>query len=200
MNMTPSGINGLPTKMSNRHYRHYYVGSTEYDKNHYYVGGAEYDKNLIELIEKVTVDVFGRLHSHDGKPALILKNGEELYYYHGIHVPKYVLMGTFTSSDIDGEFNAEVRGVMLKIYGLERYINESRFRVTSEDSYGRLLVKTYEVGEPLKVVEVKNKTVEPDGSRKVYFLRVPPTVRSALEGIAWTFGMEYWEYKPDKET
>ena len=39
------------------------------------------------------------------------------------------------------------------------------------------------------LVEVLNATAEQDGTRKTYFLRVPPTVRTAREAVAWTFGM-----------
>ena len=46
------------------------------------------------------------------------------------------------------------------------------------------------------MVEVRNSTPEPDGSRKTYFLRVPPTVRTAREAVAWTFGLGAVEYRP----
>ena len=39
------------------------------------------------------------------------------------------------------------------------------------------------------MVEVVNSTPEPDGSRKTYFLRVPPTIGTAREAVAWTFGL-----------
>jgi len=45
-----------------------------------------------------------------------------------------------------------------------------------QDDYGKLWRTTLVVdGEPLTVVEVANATPEPDGTRKRYFLRVPPT-------------------------
>lgn len=37
-------------------------------------------------------------------------------------------------------------------------------------------------------------TLEPDGSSKFYFLRVPPTMRTAREAVAWTFGLSECEY------
>ena len=41
--------------------------------------------------------------------------------------------------------------------------------------------------EPLVMVELLNSTAEPDGSCRTYMLRVPPTVMSAREAVAWTF-------------
>ena len=46
------------------------------------------------------------------------------------------------------------------------------------------------------MVEVLNSTAEPDGSWKTYWLRVPPTMRTPREAIAWTFGMTKEEYAP----
>jgi hypothetical protein len=50
------------------------------------------------------------------------------------------------------------------------------------------------------MVHVVNKTPEPDGSYKDYFLCVPPTMRTAREAVAWTFGLDADAYKPLVET
>jgi len=50
------------------------------------------------------------------------------------------------------------------------------------------------------MVEVRNSTPEPDGSRRTYFLRVPPTMRTAREAVAWTFGLGAVDYRPAVET
>ena len=50
------------------------------------------------------------------------------------------------------------------------------------------------------VVEVENSTPEPDGSRRTYFLRVPPATRTAREAVAWTFSMTADAYRPSMET
>ena len=54
--------------------------------------------------------------------------------------------------------------------------------------------------EPYVAVEVTNSTPEPDGSHKYYILRVPPTVTTCREAVAWTFGMTADEYDPERET
>jgi len=50
------------------------------------------------------------------------------------------------------------------------------------------------------MVKVINQTPEPDGTRKVYFLRVPPTIITAKEAVAWTFDQPGEEYNPLEET
>ena len=40
---------------------------------------------------------------------------------------------------------------------------------------------------------------EKDGTRKRYFLAVPPTMKTARKAVAWTFGMSADEYKPEVE-
>lgn len=70
-----------------------------------------------------------------------------------------------------------------------------------EDDYGRLWRTRREIGsEALVAVEVANATVERDGSQRRYFLRVPPTVRSARRAVAWTFGLTRGEYQPAVES
>jgi hypothetical protein len=54
--------------------------------------------------------------------------------------------------------------------------------------------------EPLVMVKVVNATPEADGSFKDYFLRVPPTVQTAREAVAWTFGKAADDYGPVKES
>jgi hypothetical protein len=43
-------------------------------------------------------------------------------------------------------------------------------------------------------VEVVNGTPEPDGTRRHYFLQVPPDLHSAREAVAWTYGMTAQQY------
>lgn len=63
-----------------------------------------------------------------------------------------------------------------------------------EDDFGTL----YRSASP--VVEVTNKTPEPDGTSKTYRLRVPSTITTPKEAVAWTFGRQAREYSPEVET
>jgi hypothetical protein len=42
--------------------------------------------------------------------------------------------------------------------------------------------------ETYVMLEVVNRSPEPDGSFKRYYLRVPPNMRTAHQAAAWTFG------------
>jgi hypothetical protein len=89
---------------------------------------------------------------------------------------------------------------MLERYGEARYLQDSGVVPVHHDKYGVLFRKEIPGDEPLVMVRVVNATPEPDGHRKNYFLRVPPTVETAHEAVAWTFGMSPKEYHPDVET
>ncbi|MGK4422445.1 DUF6745 domain-containing protein, partial [Klebsiella pneumoniae] len=54
--------------------------------------------------------------------------------------------------------------------------------------------------EPIVMVELVNASPELDGSLKTYMLRVPPTVRTCREAVAWTFGMTVDQWQPAMET
>jgi hypothetical protein len=66
-----------------------------------------------------------------------------------------------------------------------------RATLVRQDDFGKLWTLGPGLdGEPMRVVEVVNRTPEPDGSYRHYFLRVPPSVCTAREAVAWTFGFE----------
>ena len=45
-------------------------------------------------------------------------------------------------------------------------------------------------------VQVVNQTPEPDGSFREFWLRVPPTVMTARQAVAWTFGLSTADHDP----
>lgn len=47
---------------------------------------------------------------------------------------------------------------------------------------------------------VTDSTPEPDGTSRTYWLRVPPTTRTAREGVSWTFGVTEADYEPLVQT
>lgn len=146
----------------------------------------------------VTFDERGRPHRDDG-PAVIWPAGRVEYWLHGIRVPdkafeseENLRIEALTNN------NAEVRRVLTEKYGLERLMAHHG-KVVHEDETGKLW-RLERGNTQAAMVEVKNSTPEPDGSRRTYMLRVPPTVRTARGAVAWTFGMEAKDYKPELET
>ncbi|KUN89628.1 hypothetical protein AQJ66_04095 [Streptomyces bungoensis] len=146
-------------------------------------------------------DEAGRLDRGDG-PALAFPDGFALYAWRGMPVPAAFLaeLAGLTPERIREEENAELRRVMLEHYGYDRYLEESGAEPVQRDEAGVLWRIDLDGDEPLVMVEVVNSTPEPDGTHRVYWLRVPPRVRTAREGVAWTFGLEEADYTPERET
>ena len=143
----------------------------------------------------------GRLHHADG-PALAYPDGFALHAWRGMPVPPDFLsrLAGLTPDLIRAEDNAELRRVMLESYGYDRYLAESGAEPVHRDETGVLWRIDLAGDEPVLTVEVVNSTPEPDGTHRVYWLRVPPRTRTAREGVAWTFGLSADEYLPQRQT
>jgi hypothetical protein len=156
---------------------------------------------LTERPTEVHRDNLGRLHHGEG-PALLYPDGFGLHAWRGMPIPPDVagVLGTLTVDRIQSETNAEVRRVMLEHFGFDRYLRESGAAKTQSDETGTLWRVPLPGDEPLVMVEVLNSSPEPDGTFRTYFLRVPPSVRTAREGVAWTFDLTAEEYAPLLQT
>lgn len=160
-------------------------------------------ERLVILTERPTaiqLDGEGRLHSADG-PAVTYPDGLSIWSWQGVTVPRHVIEEPerITARQIQRESNVEVRHIMLERYGADRYLRVAGAERVSSDDTGILWCSDMGDGidaEPLVMVEVRNSTPEPDGSHKHYWLRVPPHIRSAREGVAWTFGLPTGDYRP----
>jgi hypothetical protein len=155
----------------------------------------------------IHVDDAGRPH-HPTGPAIVWPGGAEVYAWHGMAVDAWVIRQpeTITVAAIDDAANVETRRVLVERYGEARLIREGGAELVHEDETGRLWRRSFGTEyswprreEPVVMVEVQNATLETDGSRRTYFLRVPPTVRTAREAVAWTFGLGAIEYRPSAE-
>jgi hypothetical protein len=162
-----------------------------------FIAGAwilHWTEDTVYWIAKPTVHVEPiaqgrRLHNSSG-PALD-SDLEPIYFWHGVMVDDFVVERpeTITVEQIQKERNAEVRRVLLERYTFPRYIEDSGAKKIHEDEFGELYRAELDGDEPIVMVRVLNSTAEDDGSRKPYFLRVPPIAR-ARDAVAWTFGYE----------
>jgi hypothetical protein len=87
---------------------------------------------------------------------------------------------------------------MIEIMTAERFVKTGTVSRVAVDETGVLWRKSWRfcgvtVGSWC-AVEVVNGTPEPDGSRQHYFLRVPSSMRTAREAVAWTYGISEQEY------
>jgi hypothetical protein len=130
--------------------------------------------------------------------------GTVLYYFQNVMVPPRYIKSpdSLTVEQILKENNQEVRRVGLEIYGFERMVEEGYFKVLHHDRKTRAKLLSFSLPDedPVVVVQVFNGTPEPDGHHKAYFLKVPPTMKTCQEAIAWTFYMDEKDYHPIKET
>jgi hypothetical protein len=149
---------------------------------------------------RVATDGQGRLHCSDGA-AVEWPDGDKLYALNGIRVPARVVMKPekLTVAEIVGERNLEVRRLMLEALGVERFFERAKMQQVRTDEAGTLWRADLPDDEALVLVEVENATVERDGTRKRYLLRVPPIFGSGQDpprdAIAWTFGLSGNAYR-----
>lgn len=122
----------------------------------------------------------------------------DFYALAGVDVPKRAIVApeSYSAKEIMDEMNQEVRRLLVKRYkgGPEKWMKDAGGRKMHQDSVGILWCLERRWERPLQMVEVLNSTPEPDGSVRTYFLRVPPEIKTAREGIAWTFNMTEKEY------
>ncbi|MEE1746813.1 MULTISPECIES: DUF6745 domain-containing protein [unclassified Streptomyces] len=156
---------------------------------------------ISERPEALHRDEAGRLDRGDG-PALAYRDGFALHAWRGMPVPAAFLeeLNSLTPKRIREEENAELRRVMLEFYGYDRYLTESGAEPVHRDETGVLWRIALDGDEDVVMVEVVNSTPEPDGTHRVYWLRVPPGTRTAKDGVAWTFGLQGEAYAPVRQT
>lgn len=157
------------------------------------------------------------MHYQNGRKHGIVCDvwGSIQYFFNGILVPKKYIVDpdNLTIEEILNNTNAEVRAVGLRIYGFDRLLAEEKLEVVEiEKSTGFMLLlwnatkmsKTKAVpmddGESFCLVRVLNSTPELDGTNKVYFLVVPPNMKTVRQAIAWTFYKEENDYCPAQES
>ncbi|MBF0479748.1 MAG: hypothetical protein HQL26_09725 [Candidatus Omnitrophica bacterium] len=92
--------------------------------------------------------------------------------------------------------NAEIRRILLEDLGYERFLQQLPHEVVHKDDEQELVsVNLQQEEEPIFLVKVKCPS-----TGAFYCLRVPPTMKTVKEAVAWTFEMTELEYNPLKET
>jgi hypothetical protein len=95
------------------------------------------------------------------------------------------------------ERNLEVHRAMQERMG-ERFVSELGGQVIDASPRGMLYEVRLPEDDPERVacyVQVQDASTE-----RCYFLRVPPTIQTAAEAVAWTFQVGVDDYCPAQET
>jgi len=156
---------------------------------------------------------------HNEKYAAFESDVENIYFWHGVLVPAFVVVRPdwITLKYIQEEKNAEVRRVMIERYGESRYIANSDMEPVAKDKiFGDLYVETLEAGRPIAKLHVINRSPEPDGSFKRYWLPINPAhydgdagrIPQAASASTWRttpggrelFFEKWQDYRPAIET
>jgi hypothetical protein len=142
----------------------------------------------------------------DGDCGLHNENGYSIEYpdgwgfcsWHGIRVPKEWI---FNKGNVDPHLaitwdNVQQRRALCEILGWEKIVEHVNPKKIYEDKYGILLeIEMNDDHLPARFVKV----ICPSTGGK-YILRVDPTVASAHEGVAATFGLTKDQYSPIQES
>jgi len=152
---------------------------------------------------KLSFNQENRLHG-DGEPAIEHADGYKVYANSGVLLPeKY---GTIPTSEwksqwLLSERNAELRRVLVQGIGYNRICEElGAVELDSWEEYSLLKIKNYievdewdsvEAYEPMHLLKM---TCPSTGH--IHFLRVPPNIDSAREGIRWVnWGVDPEEFE-----
>lgn len=142
-------------------------------------------------------DAEERLHGEHG-PALAWGDGTAVYLWHGQLIDADLVEDSrpLSLSRIAFERDPGRRRVLIERFGLGRFMLECGAIELQRDRCGILYRLEQRIDEPILAVRVRNHTPHPDGSVEEFWLRVPPTTRTAREAVAWTFGLDADEYDP----
>jgi hypothetical protein len=135
------------------------------------------------------------------------------YWIRGVRVPEFAVMHPerITRAHIRAVRSPAVRRTLIDQYGLLKWGLERGYKqVDHNDSFGATLYARG--GNPTRwgmggltlrecIVELVNSTPEPDGTHQHFARRVPGTMQTAHEAVAWTFGFtQPQDYHPAVQT
>ncbi|WP_103348627.1 DUF6745 domain-containing protein [Amycolatopsis sp. CA-128772] len=148
----------------------------------------------------IRTDDAHRLHSASG-PAVVYPDGWGVHVWHGTRVPPWVIDDP-TADRINRSLNVEVRRCAIEHLGWPAYIDQAGLRLLSRapdpGNPGcelRLYTLPSPLGhEPSRLLLAVNGSVERDGTRRRYGLRVPAEFDHPLDAAGWSYGLTGAQY------
>ncbi|WP_233225627.1 DUF6745 domain-containing protein [Amycolatopsis sp. CA-126428] len=146
------------------------------------------------------LDDEGRLHSATG-PAVVYPDGWGVHAWHGTRVPSWVIEDP-TAERINREFNVEVRRCAVEHLGWAAYIEQAGLRILSrapDPGNPGCELRLYDLPPqkwhaPSRLLMAVNGSVERDGTRRRYGLRVPAEFDHPLDAAGWSYGLTGAQY------
>ena len=135
----------------------------------------------------VALNTRGVLHNDTG-PAIAFRDGWKIYAVNGHRVPDWIIVtpDQITVKKIDAETNLETRRIMIEKFGSVRYVIEGGGVLIDDDpQHGKLWRRDRQGDSPILMLQVRNPTVEPDGTVREFFLRVHPECRPFRSRDKW---------------
>lgn len=153
---------------------------------------------LVRRPKILSLDAAGHLHNASGK-CVEYHDGWGFYAWHEVPVSARIILEpeTLTRDDFLNEPNLEVRRIIQERRG-GRFVTELDGHVLDTGARGTLYEVRLPKDDPKEVARYVQ--VQDASSPRTYFLRVPPTVQTAGEAVAWTFSRTVEEYHPERES
>ena len=152
--------------------------------------------------EPVAGSAYGeaRLHSAHG-PAVVFPDGWTVHAWHGTTVPSWVVEAP-TADRIGAEPNVEVRRCAVENLGWDTFIAEAGLTLVSTapdpgnpGSDLHLYDLPYQRwGRSSRLLLAVNGSLERDGTRRRYGLRVPPWFDDPIDAAGWSYGLSGPQY------
>lgn len=144
----------------------------------------------------LSLDDSKRLHNETGA-ALQYPDGEGVWAWHGIRVERWVIEEPkkITPAAIFSENNTEIRRAMRNIYGTARLMKAAGAYVLDTcEAYGARLLAMRLPYDPAEICMLE---LTDPSSGEVYHERVPPTIKTAREALAWRIRIKPSAYEPE---
>jgi hypothetical protein len=140
-------------------------------------------------------DQNNRLHSTVGA-SIVYRDGWELYYVHGVAVPKdWITQKEKLSPETALTWkNVEQRRVAAELIGWDRVLAQVKSRSLGKDDCGELLEVDLPDAPGSRIVKVVC------GTGRTFCLPVPNSMQTAREAVAWSYDLKAEEYVPEVRT
>jgi hypothetical protein len=141
-----------------------------------------------------------RLHDANG-PAVLFPDGWAVHSWHGTRVPAWVIEAP-TVDLITREANIEVRRCAIERIGWTAFVDMAGLALVAQaadpgNPGGDL--RLYDLprepsGPPARLLLAVNGSVERDGTRRRYGLRVPAWLDDPIDAAGWSYGLSGAQY------